>query len=352
MGFTKAGFFIWMVIFCSLSFASGSEFFWICYYDRSGFKQVMQINNQGRVLLEPTTLNEGGAFHVPKDLALSFNGDKTINLWYSTGSGESRSPVYRLVFDKRTLKTKYIVQTTVRAYPSQLSQNHQSIANRLAVNVPMDHRSRVVTYPVGSDGRIAGKGWYLSPPLTYGCIPDFCNGGIGGSGRLAFWFDFHPTNLDRIDMFIRPLGLLGHPIAPKVILDHITDSLDFGEPSHFGSADASRILPGNRMFVVYVKVQPDLGYKDKILLQAINPLTGAKRDEAIVLHAIEKTIGQVKIDASGRFIIFGETDFRTGIGALYFLALDSNGHASGRVHQLVPAAVGDFDLLRDNDETY
>jgi hypothetical protein len=56
----------------------------------------------------------------------------------------------------------------------------------------------------------------------------------------------------------------------------------------------------------------------------------------------------VKIDASGRFVLFsiGEGEFGTGLNGLAYLAIDKNGKPIGRPRRISEGG-GKIDMLKD-----
>lgn len=303
----------------------------------------MRIDSLGNILLPPVKV-ERFKIRTGGVTALSFNGSTALNLWFiSSRHGQ----IYRAAIDKKTLKTIRFVQTALRGIP--LSDPTLDVTNRdknnfVSFPVQIGEGIRIAAYPINEFGRVIGKRWFLSPPLS----SPGCYGGVEANGRVSYWMDINPTKERQTDLFIRPLGAIGRPVNDPIFIDKIVSRFA-RRASIFRAADATGILPGNRRFLVYVKSDPPVAVEkpDRLLLQEIHAMTGKEIGEATILYRDEQIYGNVKIDPFGRFVLFAGAFRQFGQGLVY-LALDSNGKPSGNPKALSNLAAGGVDLLHEN----
>jgi hypothetical protein len=310
----------------------------------------MQIDSVGDVVL-PLVQVRGINFRNNGTPTISYAGTNALNLWFLSSSN---GQIFRVFLDKQTSKTIRVVQTQLKGLP--FSFNNLNITNRpennfLSLPIQVNERFRVKAYSVASNGKIGKESWFLSPVLSSNCNPQSfnCKGEVVANGQLVYWIDVNANNPGGVELFVRPLGARGKPIREPVFIDAINSP--FFVQSRITYADSTELLPGNKRFLVYIRRHP-VGfafYKPyKLMLQKIDGRTGKKIGKAIELHRDESIPANVKIDPSGRFVLFsiGEGESGSGLNGLAYLAIDSNGRAIGRPQKISDRS-GMIDILKD-----
>lgn len=295
---------------------NNSDLYWLSY---SGNKQgtfLMQIDSTGKIVRAPRLVSE---VFGP---TISLNGPNRINVW-----GDNR----RAVIDEKTLSIVQTVKTTIGGPDIYAgSRGPDFVTKKPGHNfaVIAERYQSLKFFGVSRTGVQNRATWTISSSSPQkglcGFLTDCIPGIVSSDGKTVFWSDWKPTTTDAAlySLYIQSLLDTGRPDSLLKLFGH--------EEGQVVDADISNVLPGGKIFAIYVVSETQL------ILQAVNAQTGQRIGDRVLLG--KRQFGYfadaIAIDPLGRFVVFGHSN-KQNVGFTSFLPLDKRGHPSGPAKVLV-----------------